>query len=184
MIAPIKKRPCQKPHPAWHAAFLAILPNIRTHARIAFRHLDPEAREDAVQEVIANCVVAYARLVELGKADLAYAGVLARFAVAQIHAGRKVGTPLRSNDVLSHYAQQRRGLRIERLVPRASDGWPGRGLTRYDRRYRTVRPDRHRRQDRRLGCRGRPAKRDARLTGDVPDRPVPTPFFGWAQAGP
>ena len=38
--------------PAWHTRFLAMLPAIEAHARVAFRHLTPEAREDAVQETI------------------------------------------------------------------------------------------------------------------------------------
>lgn len=62
----IRRRPTP---PAWHAGFLTMLPTIGTHARIAFRHLDPEAREEALQEVIANACRAYVRLVELGKAD-------------------------------------------------------------------------------------------------------------------
>ena len=44
--------------PAWHAGFMAILPSIRRKARIAFRHLKPEAREDAVQETVANACLA------------------------------------------------------------------------------------------------------------------------------
>ena len=39
--------------PRWHQAFLAMLPVIETHARCVFRHLDAEARQEAVQEVIA-----------------------------------------------------------------------------------------------------------------------------------
>ena len=49
----------------WHAGFLAMLPAIQRHARIAFRKLDPEAREEAVQHVVCNACVAYRRLVEL-----------------------------------------------------------------------------------------------------------------------
>ena len=60
--------------PAWHATFIKMLPAIARHARIAFRHLrSPEAREDAVQEVVCNACCAVARLAELGKLDLAYA---------------------------------------------------------------------------------------------------------------
>ena len=53
--------------PEWHVSFLRMLPAIVTHARIAFRHLDPEAREEAVQEVVCNACRAVARLAELGK---------------------------------------------------------------------------------------------------------------------
>ena len=44
----------RRPVPAWHTRFLAMLPAIEAHARIAFRGLAPEAREDAVQETIAT----------------------------------------------------------------------------------------------------------------------------------
>ena len=121
MIATAKPTPRRKPAPAWHKPFMAMVPAIAKHARIAFRDYDPEQRDDLVKETVANCLVAYVRLFELGKGHLGYAGVLARYAVAQIHSGRKVGTPLRSKDVLSRYAQQRRGLRIERLDRRDQD---------------------------------------------------------------
>ena len=47
--------------PSWHKGFLAMLPAIQTHARIMLRNLAPEAREEAVQEVVCNALVAYAR---------------------------------------------------------------------------------------------------------------------------
>jgi len=114
MIAKIKKTK-DKSIPAWHAAFLEMLPAIKTHAKIAFRHLDRESREEAVQEVICNACCAFARLVELGKADLAYAGPLARYGVAQVRDGRKVGGHLNCKDVLSEYCQRKKNLTVERL---------------------------------------------------------------------
>ncbi|MCH7687365.1 MAG: hypothetical protein IH899_11900 [Planctomycetes bacterium] len=99
--------------PAWHPAFLEMLPAIQRHARISFRHLDAEAREDLVQEVIANSLVAFLRLFSLGKAELAYPSVLARYGVAQARDGRRVGGRLNANDVLSRYAQRRRGFEVE-----------------------------------------------------------------------
>jgi hypothetical protein len=101
--------------PAWHAGFLAILPSIRRNARIAFRHLRPEAREDAVQETVANACLAYARLAERGKLDAAHPAVLARYAVAQVNEGRRVGSRLNVREVLSRYARQRKGFHVERL---------------------------------------------------------------------
>ena len=101
--------------PGWHAAFLAMLPAIQRHARVAFRHLRPEAREEAVQETVCNACVAFARLVELNKAELAYPTVLARYAVAQVKDGRKVGGHLNCKDVLSPYCQKKKGLTVERL---------------------------------------------------------------------
>ena len=56
-----------------------------------FGTLTPKAEEDAVHEVVANAVVAFARLVELGKSHLAYPTVLARYGVARLWEGRHVG---------------------------------------------------------------------------------------------
>ena len=59
------------PSPDWHEGFLRMLPIIVSHARFAFKHLRPESRAEAVQEVVANCCRAYARLAELDKLSLA-----------------------------------------------------------------------------------------------------------------
>ena len=102
--------------PAWHATFVTMLPAIARHAKIAFRHLrSPEAREEAIQEVICNACCAVARLAELGKLDLAYASVLARFGVAQTRDGRKVGCKLNIGDVMSPYCQRLKDVVVERL---------------------------------------------------------------------
>lgn len=101
--------------PAWQERFLAMLPAIQTHARLAFRHLKPEARDDATQEVVANALVALTRLVQLGKTDVAYPTVLARYAVAQFQDGRRVGNRRNVRDVLSPYAQKRKRIDVERL---------------------------------------------------------------------
>ena len=102
---------CQKPAtPVWHKTFLRLLPAIRLHARIAFRHLDPEGREEAVQGVICNACAAVARLAELNKLDLAYASVLARYGVAQVLDGRMTGGRLNCKDVMSGYCQRKKHL--------------------------------------------------------------------------
>ena len=106
---------CKKSPPAWHADFEAMLPAIETHARIAFRHLRAEAREESIQETVCNACQAYARLVELGKTDVAYPTVLARFGVSQTREGRKVGGQLNVRDVMSNYCQQKKNLLVERL---------------------------------------------------------------------
>ena len=88
MIAPA---PRPRRVPKWHAAFLAMVPVITRYARTCFRDLDPDTREDLVQECVANCLVAFARLVERGKQSIAYPTVLAMYAVRQIKDGRRVG---------------------------------------------------------------------------------------------
>jgi len=101
--------------PAWHAAFLVMLPAIARHARIAFRSRKGDERDDLIQEVIANAAVAYLRLYQQGRVALAYPTVLARYGVAQVIDGRRVGNRLRIGDVLSAYSQRKKGVVVERL---------------------------------------------------------------------
>ena len=116
---------CKKSPPAWHNAFLAMVPTIVAHAKYAFRRLDVEAREEAVQEVVCNACCVYSRLVELKRTDLAFASVLAKFGVAQVRAGRKVGGNLNNRDVSSEYCRRQKGLILERLdkFDTAEEAW-------------------------------------------------------------
>ena len=106
---------CKKSPPGWHAAFEAMLPTIVNYARVAFRHLDADASEEAIQEVVCNCCQAYARLVELKKTEVAHPTVLARFGISQTWEGRKVGGKLNVRDVLHPYCQKKKNLAVERL---------------------------------------------------------------------
>lgn len=106
---------CRKSPPGWQSAFEAMLPRIEAHAKIAFRHLDREARGEAVQETICNACCAYARLAELNKTDVAYAFVLASFGVRQTIEGRKVGGRLNIRDISSEYCRQKKNLLLKRL---------------------------------------------------------------------
>ena len=115
MIATAKPASREQTTPSWHQPFLKMLPAIRRHARLAFRHLNAEARDEMVEEVVANAFVAYQRLVELGKADLAYAPPLASYGVRQARAGRKVGGSLNVRDVSSHHCQVTKGVKVGRL---------------------------------------------------------------------
>jgi hypothetical protein len=115
MIAQAKDYTCEDVTPTWHQDFLQLLPAIRRHATIAFRHLNREQRDEATAEVIANALSAFVRLVELGKIQVAYASALARFGVAQFHAGRRVGTKTNTRDVTSPAAQRKHGYTVDRL---------------------------------------------------------------------
>jgi hypothetical protein len=101
--------------PAWHNGYLQMLPAIRLYSEFAFRDYDPESREELVAEVIANTLVAYVRLVLLGKTGIAYPAVLARYGIRQTLDGRRVGGHLNINDISSSYAQKRQGIVLERL---------------------------------------------------------------------
>ena len=60
-------------------------------------------------------LVAYSRLVEQGRESVAFATVLAKFAIAQVRSGRQVGGQLNIKDVSSKYCQQRKRIRLGRL---------------------------------------------------------------------
>jgi hypothetical protein len=100
---------------SWQHRFLQLLPRIRAQAQSRFRHLPPEAREEATAEVIASALVSYARLVALGREDRAYATTLVRYAVAQYRVGRRVGSRMNGCDVTSDLCRQKKGLSLERL---------------------------------------------------------------------
>lgn len=92
----------------WHAGFLSVLPAVRTHAKIRFRRLRPEQREDAIQEAIASACVSYQLLAAKGRLHAAHAGMLATFAVNFVNNGRHVGGHQdAARDAMSSVAQSR-----------------------------------------------------------------------------
>ena len=94
-IARSKRRSTRTPR--WHARFLKMLPLIRRIARFSFRpHLHADDYDDAVQEVVANAMVAFARLVEQGRGHTAKASPLARYAIRQYWEGRRTQRTQRS----------------------------------------------------------------------------------------
>jgi len=95
--------------------FLMMLPSIREQARLAFRAAQPELKEELIAEVAANAFVAFSRLVQLGKEDVAYATPLAQYAIKQVRCGRRVGSKLNIRDVSSRHAQFAKGIVMERL---------------------------------------------------------------------
>ena len=114
MIANAKKMQ-QAAMCACTAKFLYLLPQIQEQARFAFRYEGGEQREELIAEVVANCWVAFVRLVDRGLMDAAQATPLAQFAIKQIRDGRRVGAKLNVRDVSSGYAQRMKRFRVERL---------------------------------------------------------------------
>jgi hypothetical protein len=115
MIAPAKPVSREQDVAASNERFLEMLPVIKRYARLAFRHRDPEARAEKVQEVVANAFVAYSRLVEQGKEELAYPTPLAMYAIRQVNSGRHVGTKLNVCDVSSRHCQLKKRVHLGRL---------------------------------------------------------------------
>ena len=103
--------------------FLQFLPAIERYAGRAFTTLREQEREEAVAEVVANAFAAFQRLARRGKLDVAYPGALARFAVAQVRAGRRVGNKPNVRDVFSFLVQRRNGFRVESWQLVKTDFW-------------------------------------------------------------
>jgi hypothetical protein len=101
----------------WQTQFLLMLPAVQSHARIQFRRLRADRREDAVQEAIASACVAFQRLASQGRLDAALPSTLADFAVRRVRGGRRVGSRQNSQDVHSASAQAKHGLQVQSLTP-------------------------------------------------------------------
>jgi len=108
-------RQCRSSVPAWHEPFLAMAPTIVRQASLACKDMNPDAREEMIQEVLCNALVAYKRLYDQGRVELAYPTVLAMFGIRQAFEGRKVGGRLNVKDVSSPYAQRSKGFKVDRL---------------------------------------------------------------------
>ena len=102
----------------WQSGFLSLLPAIYRHTKRHFRHLHGDARSEAVQEAVVNALLAYRRLVLLGKADVAYATPLASYACRQFYEGRRVSLRQNSQEVTSPFCQRRQSFAILR-----ADDW-------------------------------------------------------------
>ena len=120
----------QSPAAGWQAGFLlSVLPAVRTHAGIQFRHLPPVHREEAVQEAVAAACVSYRRLAARGRLHAARPGMLADFAAKHVRSGRHVGGRQdAARDVMSPAARRRHGVRVVSYgcAPAGgggSDGW-------------------------------------------------------------
>jgi hypothetical protein len=83
-----------------HAAFESLLPRLRTHARVRFRHLNPSDREEVVADVIAYGFASFLRLAERGKDPAAFPAVFAHFVAKAVANGRRVTPRLSTRDLL------------------------------------------------------------------------------------
>ena len=118
MIALLKNDVAKGRSKSMHDRFLAMLPQIRRQAFAAFRKFRSEAREELVQEVVANSYRAWVLLVRRGKESVAYATPLAQYAIRQVRDGRRVGGQQSSQDLLSPSARRIHGYRVERFDQR------------------------------------------------------------------
>jgi hypothetical protein len=105
------------------AGFLAILPAIETHARIWFRFLPADLREERIANAVALAYMGYHSLARRNRLNQAYAGALASFAVRATRSGRVAGSGQNSKDVLSRLAQQRHGFTTLNLGRQSLPVW-------------------------------------------------------------
>jgi hypothetical protein len=115
----------------WHAGFLKVLPAVETHARIRFRRLNADRREEAIQETIAAACLNFQLAAAQGKLNVVHPSSLADFAVRHVRTGRHVGgSQDAARDVMSPVCQRRHGVEVvsidrDRLPASLRDGTDG-----------------------------------------------------------
>ena len=97
----------------WQSAFVAMLPEIEQKLRLAFCRLDPEAREDAIEEGIVHSLLVYVRLDEQGRAEVATPSSLAWYSSRLVKRGRPAAGRMNAKDPLSRYGQISNGIEVE-----------------------------------------------------------------------
>jgi hypothetical protein len=95
--------------------FLELLPAIHEQAQFAFRGIRCEAREELVQETVAQAYVLFVRLVKRDKMALVYPTPLARFAIRRVRSGRRLGSLCNRRDITSPYNESSKKVTAERL---------------------------------------------------------------------
>src|ERR1700704_6236391 len=99
----------------WQASFVAMLPEIEQKVRLAFCRLDPEAREDAIEEGVVHSLLAYIRLHEQDRAEVATPSSLAWYSSRHVKRGRPAAGRMNGKEPLSRYAQISNDIEVERL---------------------------------------------------------------------
>jgi hypothetical protein len=97
----------------WQTTFVAMLPEIEQKLRLAFGRLKPEACEDAIAEGVVHSLLAYIRLDEQGRAEVATPSSLAWYSSRHVKRGRPAGGRMNCKEPLSRYAQIGNGIQIE-----------------------------------------------------------------------
>jgi hypothetical protein len=106
---------CPANSSGWQVGFLSLLPEIQQRLQLAFPLRGAEACEEAIADGVVLCLLSFRRLYEQGRADTVTASNLAWYAAKQIRIGRSASCRQNSQDLMSRYAQRRRGIRVARL---------------------------------------------------------------------
>jgi hypothetical protein len=97
----------------WQASFVAMLPEIEQKLRLAFSGLNPEASEDAIEQGVVHSLLAYVRLVEQGRPEVATASSLAWYSSRHVRRGRPAGGRMNGKEPLSRYGQISNDIEVE-----------------------------------------------------------------------
>jgi hypothetical protein len=93
--------------------FLKLLPAVKTHAAIQFRHLNRTDREEAIAEAAASAFLNFETANRNGTSHRITPGTLAHYAVLHVWSGRHSGGSVDGkNDVMSRVAQRRHGFKV------------------------------------------------------------------------
>ena len=105
--------------------FTALLPEMQRMAAAAFRHLDPEAQEEAVQNTLALTWKAFHALIEQGRADEPdIVKSCLWFSIKQTRVGRKVEGESRAKDIHKNSHRGRAKFEMVELTQFVSDEAP------------------------------------------------------------
>ena len=97
-------------------AYLLLLPKIKTHAQITFRHLPClDQRLDCMAEAVALGWKWFMRLHELGKDINQFPMVFVYLVVKSVRCGRRLAGKEKAQEALSWVAHQRHGFRVTSL---------------------------------------------------------------------
>ena len=92
-----------------------MLPQIERLTEQLYRHFEPNRRDEAKQSAIVHCLLSYMRMHRRGRAHFATASTLVWYANLQVKCGRPAGGRMNGKDLLSEYAQRRRGFKVAQL---------------------------------------------------------------------
>jgi hypothetical protein len=86
--------------------FAQMLPAIMRDARVVFRGMGREARDDAITEVVAHCWVSFCDLLDRQDDAPVFPSALARYAIKRVRDNRHVGSKTSAVDILSKHCQR------------------------------------------------------------------------------
>lgn len=99
----------------WQERFVLLLPDIERNLKIAFSNLGAEAGAEAIDDAVVHCLIAYVQLLDQGRAHVATASTLSRYATLHVRGGRSAGCRMNSKEPLARYAQLKTGIKVVAL---------------------------------------------------------------------